>query len=103
MILLAAWVLIVLFFYCSSRVWYADYVINLIQNHGTFTLWHAYSLKAFWGLVIASWITWIAIKYGGRLLLRVAPGASLSTLERLVFSAGLGFGLISSLTFAFGV
>ena len=103
MIVLLAWLLIVLFFYFKQSEPMFEYVAFLAKNHGTFSLWHAYALKALGAFALAVWIVWVGTQYGRRLLARIVPAASMSRLEELVFSAGLGFGLIGFVTFALGV
>ena len=101
--LLLAWFLIVLFFYFKHANLLFEYVSFLFQHRGHFSLWHMYSLKALGSLALAAWIVWAAIQYGARLLARMSPVSPISRLEKHVFSAALGFGILSFSTFALGV
>ena len=103
MIPLLIWFLVVFFFYFRQRNSLFEYLSYLIQSHGSFSLWHAYSLKALIALGLAVWIAWSTVKCGGYLLSRLIADSSMTRIERLVFSAGLGFGFISLLIFVLGV
>ncbi|HYR90209.1 MAG TPA: glycosyltransferase family 39 protein [Terriglobia bacterium] len=103
MIPLLIWFLVVFFFYFRQRNPLLEYLSYLIQNHGSFSLRHAYSLKALGALGLAVWMAWTTVKCGGYLLSRLFSDCSMPRIERLIFSAGLGFGFISLLTFVLGV
>src|SRR5262249_29329916 len=103
MIVLLAWLLIILFFYFKQSESMFEYVAFLGRHHGTFSLWHAYVLKALGALALSVWIIWVGTQYGRRLLAWIVPAAAMSRLEEQVFSAGLGFGLSGFVTFALGV
>jgi len=82
---------------------FGDELFFLINGYQGFHLWHAYSAKVLAALAIASWIVWIAIKCGERLLEKLVSAPELSPIEKRVFSAGLGFASISLVTFLLGV
>ena len=103
MILLLAWLLAVCAVYFRQSDSLFEYVFFLFQHHGSFTLWHAYSLKALGAVAVAVWVAWVATKCGKRLLNKIGPALEMTRLEEVVFAAALGFALIALVTFVFGV
>src|SRR5437870_7262607 len=103
MILLLAWLLVVCAVYFRQSDSLFEYVSFLFQHHGSFSLWHAYSLKALGALAIAVWIAWLGVKCGGWVLRKIAPGLEMTRLEERVFAGALGFGIVAFVTFGLGV
>jgi hypothetical protein len=92
------WLLIVFFFYFERPPKSFDFQSLALPRASTMAFPPVYWWKVAGGLVTALWIIWIILKSGGQLLAKLLPEADLSDLEKTIFSAGLGFGILSLLT-----
>jgi 4-amino-4-deoxy-L-arabinose transferase-like glycosyltransferase len=63
---------------------------------------HPYMGKILLSLLVTGWLTWLSIQAGCRVLSRIAGGHEMTALERTVFGAGLGLGLLSMLSLLLG-
>ena len=97
------WLALVLFLKFKSTPPLWNELFFLIRDYQGFHLWHPYSAKAVASAAVAFWIIWAVLKCGAQLLGKMLPAAELSSLEKRVFSAGLGFAAISSVTLLLGL
>ena len=96
------WLAVVLFLKINGtpRLW--DDLFALIRGYQDFHLGHSYSLKIIASAAVALCIVWVVLKCGGHLLGKILTVPDLSSLEKTVFSAGLGFTAVSFVTLVLG-
>ena len=100
--IMLAWLLLVFFFYFTHPPTFFDTSGALNPQAETIETSHTYWLKVAATLGIAVWIVWIVSKTGGTILKKLLPEGELTGLEKIVFSATLGFGVVSLATFFLG-
>jgi hypothetical protein len=98
-----AWLTVVFIFYFRRSPFLLNYLVIFLEQYRNFSLWHSYTWKAVTAFLLATWITWVTIKIGAQFLRKLLPESELTDLERSVFSAALGIGILSLVTLILGV
>ncbi len=99
---LLAWTSLVLFFYLRNQPPFGHFLISLLQQYRDLNPLHPYALKAAASFALACWIAWLTVNVGAQVLGRLQPDSDWTWLEKTVFSAGLGIGTLSLITFLIG-
>jgi hypothetical protein len=77
-------------------------VSSFLHDYADFHIWHAYTAGIVVSLAFAIWIGWVVLKCGAWALRVIMRDAELPPLEGRVFSAALGFFVISTTTLLLG-
>lgn len=97
------WALVVYYYYYPKHPVHFDFFSYLFKHLAGSSFFHPYVLQVIGDFFLAVWICLVAYGFGLSLLARLVPLKKFFRLERWVFGAGLGLGLLSILVLIFGL